>query len=47
MVSDNTAKKIHEEEIKRQTAPDKHCPICKVQVVKIGTLCPRCGVKVE
>ena len=47
MVSSDVAKKIQEAEVKRQTAPDKKCPKCGVQVVKVGTLCPACGIKVE
>ena len=46
MVSSDVAKKIQEEELKRNTAPDKKCPTCNKQIVKIGTLCPYCGVKV-
>lgn len=52
-MNDDKAKQLHEEEIARQTAPDKPCgrPISNgqtcSQVVKVGTLCPFCGIKVE
>lgn len=52
MVSDDVAKRIHAEELARQNAPSGRCgrPISKgqicPQIVKIGTLCPACGVRV-
>ena len=47
MISDAAAKKAFSDELRRQNAPSKHCPKCKTSVVKIGTMCPVCGVKVE
>lgn len=45
MVSEDKAKRLQAEEVARQTAPDtKHS--CG-QIVKLGTLCPACGIKVN
>ncbi len=41
------AKQVFQAELDRQNAPDKKCPKCNTQIVKIGSLCPFCGVKVE
>jgi hypothetical protein len=52
-MNDDQARQIHAEELARQTAPDKKCgrPISLEQtcpqIVKVGQLCPACGVKVE
>lgn len=58
MVSNDVAKQIQAAEVARQTAPDKFCDCCLnghgdghgnpfKQVVKIGTICPACGHKVD
>jgi len=47
MVSKEQGQAIHQAELARQTAPDRKCPKCKTQIVKIGHLCPFCGVRVE
>lgn len=58
MVSDERAQQIQAEEVARQTAPEKRCgrvlridskgvPHTCPQMVKVGTLCPACGVRVD
>lgn len=47
MISSERAAKIQAEEVARQTARDKKCPKCRLQIVKVGKLCPACGVRVE
>jgi len=47
MVSKEQAAQIQAQEIARQLAPDKRCPGCQVQIVKLGKLCPACGIRVE
>jgi len=44
--SDSDSTSTFAAELARQNAPDKKCPKCQIQVVKIGTLCPACGIKV-
>jgi rRNA maturation endonuclease Nob1 len=46
MVSSEKSKELLDAEVARQNAPDKKCPTCKTQIVKKGTLCPYCGVRV-
>ena len=58
MVNEEQAKKIQAEELARQNAPSRRCgrllrvdkdgmPHTCPQIVKVGTLCPACGVRVE
>ena len=57
MVSSEQAAKYQAQEVARQQAPDRRCgrvihvsngvPVTCPQIVKLGAICPCCGVRVK